>query len=381
MDRARVIGRGLRATSVWSGRLLLIGLGVAGLLWLLAQLWVGVLPVVLALIVSSVFSPVVRWLQDRRWPSVAAAGVTVLGAIAAIGGVLVLVIRPMINQGGDLVASASDGIDRLADWLAGPPLNITSEQLDAAIDGLVERLRSSVGELAAGAWTGVGAVTSGLVTFVLVIVLTFLFLKDGRRFLPWLRRRSGPAAGVHLTEVLSRMWATLGSFIRIQALVSLVDATFIGLGLVILGVPLAAPLAVVTFFAGFVPIVGAFTAGALAVVVALVSNGPTTALLVLGVIVLVQQLESNLLQPLLQGKSLELPAAVVLLAVTIGGTLFGISGAFLSVPVVATIATALRYVDEQVALRAGETSPDDEQDDEPDGEGPHDGEPDGGDPD
>jgi predicted PurR-regulated permease PerM len=205
----------------------------------------------------------------------------------------------------------------------------------------------------------VGAFTSGLVTFILVLVLTFLFLKDGPSFLPWLRRRSGPTAGAHLTEMFTRMWSTLGSFIRIQALVSLIDAVLIGLGLVILGVPLAAPLAVITFFARFVPIVGAIAAGALAVVVALVSNGPTTALLVIGVIVVVQQLESNVLQPLLQGKSLELPAAVVLLSVTIGGTLFGISGAFLAVPVVATAATALRYLDQQVALRAGETAAED----------------------
>jgi predicted PurR-regulated permease PerM len=148
---------------------------------------------------------------------------------------------------------------------------------------------------------------------------------------------------------------TLGGLIRVQALVSLVDAVLIGLGLVILGVPLAAPLAVVTFFARFVPIAGAVAAGALAVAVALVSNGPTTALLVIGVIVLVQQVEANVLQPFLQGKSLDLPAAVVLLSVTVDGTLFGISGAFLAVPVAATAATALRYLDEQVALRAGET--------------------------
>jgi len=155
--------------------------------------------------------------------------------------------------------------------------------------------------------------------------------------------------------MFTRMWSTLGSFIRVQALVSLVDAVLIGLGLAILGVPLAVPLAVLTFFASFVPIVGAVAAGALAVVVALVSNGPTTALFVVGVIVVVQQLEANVLQPFLQGKSLELPAAVVLLSVTIGGVLFGISGAFLAVPVVATAATALRYLDQQVALRAGET--------------------------
>ena len=355
VDRARVIGQGLRTTAGWSGRVLLIGLGAAGLLWVLAQLWVGVLPVLLAMIVASVFSPAVGWLRRHRWPPVAAAGVTVLAALTVVAGVLALIVRPVIRQSTELAASAGDGIDRLRDWLAGPPLEISNRQIDAAVAGVVDRLRSSAGDLAAGALTGVSAFTSGLVTFILVVVLMFLFLKDGPAFLPWLRRRTGPTVGAHLTEMFTRMWSTLGSFIRVQALVSLVDAVLIGLGLAILGVPLAVPLAVLTFFASFVPIVGAVAAGALAVVVALVSNGPTTALFVVGVIVVVQQLEANVLQPFLQGKSLELPAAVVLLSVTIGGVLFGISGAFLAVPVVATAATALRYLDQQVALRAGET--------------------------
>jgi predicted PurR-regulated permease PerM len=133
-----------------------------------------------------------------------------------------------------------------------------------------------------------------------------------------------------------------------------VDAILIGLGLLILQVPLAAALAVLTFFAGFVPIVGAVVAGALAALVALVSNGPTTALLVVALVILVQQLESNVLQPFLQGRSLRLHAAVVLLSITAGGTLFGIAGAFLAVPVAAMVATVLRYLSEQTALRSGE---------------------------
>jgi len=165
--------------------------------------------------------------------------------------------------------------------------------------------------------------------------------------------------GTHLTELLARVWLTLGRYIRVQALVSLADAILIGLGLVILQVPLAPALAVLTFFAGFIPIVGAVVAGALAVLVALVSNGPTTALLVVGLVILVQQIESNVLQPLLQGRSLHLHAAVVLLAVAAGGTLFGIAGAFLAVPVAAIVATVLRYLTEQTALRSGEVHADD----------------------
>jgi hypothetical protein len=143
----------------------------------------------------------------------------------------------------------------------------------------------------------------------------------------------------------------------VQAVVALVDSVLIGLGLVILGVPLAVPLAVITFIGAFIPIVGAIVAGALGVLVALVSNGFTTALIVLAIIVAVQQLEGNVMQPILQGRSLRLHAAVVLLAVTAGGTLFGIAGAFLSVPVAATGAVVLRYLSERIDARASGESP------------------------
>ena len=137
---------------------------------------------------------------------------------------------------------------------------------------------------------------------------------------------------------------------------SFIDAFFIGLGLVILGVPLALVLAVLTFFGGFIPIVGAFVAGALAVLVALVANGLTTALIVLAIIIAVQQIEGNLLQPLLQSRTMKLHAVVVLLAVTAGASLYGIPGAFLAVPVAAVAAVLVRYLGEQLDAATADPS-------------------------
>lgn len=125
----------------------------------------------------------------------------------------------------------------------------------------------------------------------------------------------------------------------------------------ILGVPLAYALAIITFIGGFVPIVGAFVAGGLAVLVALVANGPVNALIVLGIILAVQQFEGNVLQPWLQSKSMKLHAVIVLLAVTLGATVFGVIGAFLAVPVAAALAVVLRYYDEQVSLQAADSDP------------------------
>jgi predicted PurR-regulated permease PerM len=135
------------------------------------------------------------------------------------------------------------------------------------------------------------------------------------------------------------------------------DVVLIGIGLLILGVPLAYALAIITFIGGFVPIVGAFVAGGLAVLIALVANGPVNALIVLGIILAVQQLEGNVLQPWLQSKSMKLHAVIVLLAVMLGASTFGVVGAFLAVPVAAALAVIIRYYGEQVGKRAGEDSP------------------------
>ena len=196
--------------------------------------------------------------------------------------------------------------------------------------------------------------TSVLVTTGVVLILTFFFLKDGDRFLPWLRDVVGKRAGWHLTELLTRAWTALSAFIRAQAIVSAVDAIFIGVGLVVLGVPMALALGVLTFIAGFIPIVGAFVAGSLAVLVTLVSLGVTKAIVVLLIVVLVQQLEGNILSPLLHSRAVNLHPVIVLVSVTIGGSLFNIIGAFLAVPFAAMVAVLFRYIHDMTSLRAGE---------------------------
>jgi len=127
----------------------------------------------------------------------------------------------------------------------------------------------------------------------------------------------------------------LGSYVRGTATVAAVDAVGILIGLLILQVPLALPLAVLVFLLAFIPIVGATLAGILAALVALVANGWVVALLVVGVVVLVNQLEGNLLQPVLMGRSMQLHAFVILIALTAGTVLGGIVGAVLAVPITA----------------------------------------------
>ncbi len=354
IDRSVVIGDWLESAAKWSWRGILIGVAIFLTLWLLGKVWVGVLPILLALIVTTVLWPPVAFLVRHRVPPALAALIALLGSLALIGGTLALIAPSVIDQSAQLVDQAAAGIRKVQEWASGPPINLENEQIDAATEEVVSSLQGSSSQIAGGVFTGVAAVTSAMVTLVLMLVLTFFFLKDGPAFLPWVRRLAGRTAGRHLTECSMRVWITISGFIRTQAVVSAVDAIFIGLGLVILGVPLAGALSILVFFGGFVPIVGAFVTGALAVLVALVSNDWTTALLVLGLILIVQQLESNVLQPFLQGRSMQLHAGIILLAVAGGSTIFGVIGAFLAVPVAAALATTLRYVNEQIDLRTAD---------------------------
>ncbi|GAB16767.1 hypothetical protein GOEFS_014_00090 [Gordonia effusa NBRC 100432] len=371
--RGQVFLSGLRATSIIGLQFILIAIALWVLFWVLAKFWIVLLPVLFAIIICTVLWPPVRWMRNRGVPGAAASAVMMLLGIGVLAGILTWIVPSIVRQAPELAAKGTEGVQRLQDWIQGPPINLKDEQLDRIVHAITEKLQSSASSIASGVFSGVGAATSVVITLFTSVILVFFFLKDGPKFLPWLNRTLGHPSGTHTSEVLSRVWGSLGGFIRTQAIVSFVDAALIGAGLFILQVPLASVLVVITFLGGFIPIVGAFVAGALAVLIALVSNGVTQALIVLAIILLVQQLEGNVLQPWLQSKSMDLHAVIVLLAVTLGGSLFGITGAFLAVPAAAALAVVFRYINEQIAERAGENVPeivDDVDDPPPVGAGP-----------
>ncbi len=359
VDRSVVIAEWLKAVAMWSLRLLIIAAATYVSWYLLKQFWQGVLPVILAIIVCTVLAPPVTWLRRRKVPGALAAVITLLGTLALIVGLFVFIAPDIARQSQTLALQAVTGIQQLQLWLEGPPLNLNGEDLDELVNEAAAWLQEQAGAIAGGIFSGIGTATSIIVTLGIVLVLTFFFLKDGHRFLPWVRSVTGRRVGSHLTEVLTRAWSTLGGFIRAQALVSFIDALFIGVGLVLIGVPLALPLAVITFIAGFIPYVGAIVAGALSVLVALVSLGFSEAVLVLILVLAVQQLEGNILSPFLQSRAMNLHPVIVLVSVTIGGGLFGIIGAFLAVPVAAMIAVGFRYLQDMIALESGEKTTDD----------------------
>ncbi|GAA3988063.1 AI-2E family transporter [Streptomyces marokkonensis] len=338
----------LRTSARTSAELLLILVMLAVVMWILGRMWSVVWPLIVGLLLTTLTWPSARFLRRHGWRPALAAAVVTVAFLLVVTGIVALIAVPMSSETDELTAGVMEGIDRLRDWAAGPPLNIDDGQITSALDSAMARVQDSIGSVVNTVTTGLSTVVNGLITAVLGVFLMFFFLKDGPRFLPWLSRQLPGRLATDVPTVALRGWETLGSFVRSQALVGLLDAVFIGLGLWILGVPLVLPLAVLTFVSAFVPIVGALFAGFVAVLIALVSNGLTDALIVLAIIVVVQQLEGNVFQPIIQSRGLGLHAAVILLAVTLGGSLAGIVGSLLAVPVAALIAVVWNYVREQL---------------------------------
>ena len=187
---------------------------------------------------------------------------------------------------------------------------------------------------------GVSSLLGALASVVLVAFLCFFLVKDGRRLWTWLVELAPESRREAIDEGGRRAWTSLTAYTRGVVFVATVDAVLIGAVLLVVGVPLALPLIVLTWLAAFFPIIGAIVAGAAAVLVALVAGGPTDALIVGVAIIVVQQVEGNVLYPVVIGPRLKLHPIVVLVAVAAGGTIAGIAGAFLAVPV-ATVCGAL----------------------------------------
>jgi len=348
-----------------SAQILLVLAAVSVAVFVGVQLRLVVVPVLIAVLLAAAAGPLVD-LLDRKMPRVVAVWTTLLLGLGVLGGLGWLVGDAVASQWGDLTDGAVQGFEQLQGFVESGPFGLPSVDVQDITSQLQSVLQGSA--VQAGAITGATAVAQVATGVVLAFVVLFFLLKDGRQIwaffraqLPTREHRRFDLVGIRSVEVL-------GGYVRGTATVASVDAIGIGVGLAIIGVPLALPLAVLTFVLAFVPIVGAVAAGAVAVLVALVSNGPVAAIWVLLVVLLVQQLESNVLQPILMGRYLSLHPLVILLALAAGSIVAGIIGAILAVPLAAVAWSAVqasreakadqRAVDEEVRRSDAPDDPD-----------------------
>jgi len=317
-----------------------------------------VVPVVLALLLSAAFAPLVGLLRSRlHFSQAAAAATAMLLALVVLGGVITLVVLQVQSQWSALVKSASDGVSQVQDFVTGPPLNLDASAFTKLRESLTKFVTS--GSFGSGALAGVSSFVDFVTTLLVLIVTLFFFLKDGERIWDFLLKPLDRVRTRRARRIGVAGLGSLGGYVRGTALVALVDAVFIGGGLFVLQVPLALPLALIVFLTAFIPIVGATIAGVVAALVTLVTNGFVPAVIVVIIVIVVNQLEGNLLQPVIMGRTVRLHPLVILLALIVGSIVAGVIGAVVAVPITAVIWDAMKLwdADEDDDARTGSGQP------------------------
>jgi predicted PurR-regulated permease PerM len=366
-DVTHVVPRPLRVGAALGWRLLVVAAALYVIGVVFSYLAEVVIPIAIALLLAALLAPAVRSLHARGVPRGLATALVMVGGLAAIGGLLSFVVMTFIQGAPALGAQLITSIDAVINWLTNGPLHLSEQQLRNLQDGVLAALTANQQNLTTGAITT--ATTIGkLVAEILLTVFTLVFfLTGGLQIWQFLLRGVPSGVRTRVDVAGRRGLAALVSYVRATMVVAVVDAVAVGIGLAVLGVPLAVPLAALVFLGAFIPIIGAAVAGAVAVLIALVANGPISALIVVAILIGVAQLEGHVLQPLLLGRAVKLHPLAVAIAIATGLVLAGIPGALLAVPLLAVLNSGIR----SLRSEADEfVDPDDVRTSEPEDSGP-----------
>jgi len=307
----------------------------------------ALVPMAVALLLTALLTPPVRWLHHRlHLPRYLAGALALVLTLALLAGILSYAIGVLVSDVGNITALAQDVLHTTAAWLREGPLHVQDGQLTQAVDQAQQWLARNSSNIASSAMALGGSVSQITAMTLLALVSTFFFLGDGPaiwRNLMWL---VPPGARSRQYDASRRAWRSLELYARTAVAVAAIDALGIGLGAWVLKVPFPLPLAMLVFVSSFIPFIGAIASGAVAVVLALFTGGLTPALVMLGVVLAVQQIEGNVLQPLLMGKTVSLHPYAVIIGVSLAGYLWGLVGALLAVPVMAGTMAWLRYLND-----------------------------------
>jgi predicted PurR-regulated permease PerM len=310
---------------------LLVGVAAAliGAIWLLSLTETIVMPVLTAAIIASVASPVVDWLQGHRTPRAAGAALVFLLILLVTALVGLLVLVGIASQADGLSERLTNGVGELESFLADLGVK-AGTAADAGAHGS-STVSAGFEALTQGVVGGIDKLASLVVFLSFTALSLFFMLKDAPAIGGFIERHLGVPVPV-ARSIMGRLTGSLRGYFVGVTVVAAWSAAIVGLGALLLDVPLAGTIAVVTFVGGYVPYLGAWTAGIFAVLIALGGQGPETALALAVIVLLANGLLQQLVQPIAYGAALGLHPLAVLIATIAGGCLFGTVGLVLAAP-------------------------------------------------
>jgi predicted PurR-regulated permease PerM len=343
---------GLRLAADYAWRLIAVAVAIYLIFVVLAKLTLVAVAVFVGLVISALLRPVVDFFARALPRGLAVAGALLL-TIIALGGIFTFVADSVAGQSAKLSAQFTHGLSEIEQSLTRSPLHIRAVDLTQLGQQGRDWVTQNGGSLAGRALGGAGIAVEVLTGFVLAVFCAVFFLSSGDRIWTWLLGQVG--GNTRRWDRAARAgWTTFAGYTRGIVIIAATNAILVCVALLILRVPLALPLAMLTFFAAFIPLIGSPIALSVATLVALAARGPLIALVVLGLIVVIGQIEGHLLHPMVMSRAVNLHPLAVALAVASGTVLAGVIGAVVAVPLVAvtwTVWTALR------ATSPGEDAP------------------------
>ncbi|MEU6506889.1 AI-2E family transporter [Streptomyces sp. NPDC046942] len=343
-DPVEAVPWGVRVAAEAGWRLLVLAGTVWVLMKVISSVQLVVFAFVIALLITALLQPTVARLTRRGVPRGIATALTAISGFVVIGLMGWFVTWQVMENADTLSNQIQSGIDDLRNWLLKSPFHVTDKQINQIAKNLREAIGANTDQITSFGLEGVQVIVDFLTGLLLVFFSTLFLLYDGKRIWEWFLKLVPAAARPGVAGAGPRAWRTLTAYVRGTVLVALIDATFIGVGIYFLNVPMAVPLAVFIFLFSFIPLVGAVASGALAVIVALVTQGVFTAVMTLVVVLAVQQIEGHILQPFILGRAVRVHPLAVVLTVAAGGMVAGIGGAVVAVPLVAVTNTVVGYL-------------------------------------
>jgi predicted PurR-regulated permease PerM len=327
----------LRLASDASWRLLVIAAAVLAVVLLVARLQFVLIPVFIALLLSTALAPPVRWLERRRVPTAAATAMVFVVFIGVLAGITAAIVPPVVDEFADLGPTLEEAADDIEEWLVDGPLDLKRRDVTDFRDNFGDRVGDALGITSGGIVRGARTAGEVVAGTILALVLTFFFVKDARVFQRWALRRVPVDRREIARTSATKAYRTLQGYLLGATMIGAIEGVVIGVTVALAGGTLVIPIMVLTFFGAFLPIVGAVVAGIVAILITLVAAGFAPAVVVTIVVILVQQFDTDLLAPLVYGRTVNLHPVVVLVALTAGGSIAGIVGAFVAVPVTAVV--------------------------------------------
>ena len=326
----------LRVLAGMSWRLLVVVAAIVVVFYATSRVQLVFIAVFIALVFTAVLRPLVDSLS-RVMPRGLATALALLLGVLVLVGMLTYVGYAVAGQWESLSRQFTSGIDDIIAFLEdGPlPVTITNDQINTWINEGRDWVVEHGGQVASQAAASAGSVVQVFGALALATFCSVFFLARGREMWVWFLNQLPARTRETWQTAAGAGWYTFSGYTRGTVIIAAVDGLLAFIVLLVLKVPLAAPLAVLVLIGAFIPLIGAPAAMIIAMVVALAANGPISALLVGVAIAAIGQFEGHILQPLVMGRQVSLHPVVIALVVTAGTITAGILGAVISVPLVA----------------------------------------------